>query len=62
VCCVLFERGVLFGVIRLISVLCLIVVPLPLGKDPFGVKINNNNKTNICDDTLSHIIALNKGR
>jgi hypothetical protein len=34
VCCVLSERGVLF------RVLCLIVVPLPLNKTPFAVKIN----------------------
>jgi hypothetical protein len=33
VCCVLFECGVLF------CVLCLIVVPLPLGTNPFAVKI-----------------------
>jgi hypothetical protein len=33
VCCVLFERGVLF------CVLCLIVVPLPPGTNPFAVKI-----------------------
>jgi hypothetical protein len=26
--------------------LCLIVVPLPLGKYPFAVKINNNNNNN----------------
>jgi hypothetical protein len=32
VCCVLFECGVLF------CVLCLIVVPLPLGANPFAVK------------------------
>jgi hypothetical protein len=29
-----------------ISVLCLIVVPLPPGKNPFAVKINNNNNNN----------------
>jgi hypothetical protein len=28
-------------------VLCLIVVPLPPGKYPFGVKINNNNNKKI---------------
>jgi hypothetical protein len=36
VCCVLFERGVLF------CVLCVIVVPQPPGKNPFEVRINNN--------------------
>jgi hypothetical protein len=36
VCCILFERGVFF--------VCLIVVPLPTGKTPFAVKINNNKK------------------
>jgi hypothetical protein len=43
VCCVLFERGVLFYVMCVICVLCLIVVPLPPGENPFVVKINNNN-------------------
>jgi hypothetical protein len=33
-----------FLVWRLICVLCLIVVPLPPGKNPFAVKINNNIK------------------
>jgi hypothetical protein len=42
VCCVLFERGVIFCVMCVISVLCLIVVPLPPDKNPFAVKINNN--------------------
>jgi type IV secretory pathway component VirB8 len=37
VCCVLFECGVLF------CVLCVIVVPLPRGTNPFAVQINNNN-------------------
>jgi hypothetical protein len=37
VCCDLFERGGLF------CVLCLIVLPLRPGKNPFAVKINNNN-------------------
>jgi hypothetical protein len=40
VCCVLFQCGVLF------FVLCLIVVPLPPGTNPFAVKINNNNNNN----------------
>jgi hypothetical protein len=35
VCCVLFERGVIF------CVLCLIVVPLPPGKTPFAVQLNH---------------------
>jgi hypothetical protein len=43
VCCVLFECGVLFCVMCVIRVLRLIVVPLPPGKNPFAVKINNNN-------------------
>jgi hypothetical protein len=45
--CVLFECGVLF------CVLCLIVVPLPPGTNPFAVEINdddddddNNNNNN----------------
>jgi hypothetical protein len=36
--------AVLFCVMYVICVLCLIVVPLPPGKNPFAVKINNNNK------------------
>jgi hypothetical protein len=34
---------VLFCVLCLFRLLCLIVVPLPPGTDPFAVKINNNN-------------------
>jgi hypothetical protein len=34
---------VLFCVMRVLCVLCLIVVPLPPGKTPFAVKINNKN-------------------
>jgi hypothetical protein len=45
VCCVLLERGVLFCVMCVICVLCRIVVPQPSGKNPFAVKINNDNKT-----------------
>jgi hypothetical protein len=30
----------------IICVLCLIVVPLPTGENPFAVKINNNNNNN----------------
>jgi hypothetical protein len=37
---------VLFGEMRVICVLCLIVVPLPPGKNPFAVKIYNNNNNN----------------
>jgi hypothetical protein len=33
----------IFYVMYVICVLCLIVVPLPPGKTPFSVKINNNN-------------------
>jgi hypothetical protein len=43
VCCVLFECGVLFCVMCAICVLRCIVVPLPPGKNPFAVYINNNN-------------------
>jgi hypothetical protein len=43
----LFERGVLFCVMHVICMLCLIVVPLPPGKNPFAVKINNNNNNNV---------------
>jgi hypothetical protein len=42
VCCALFERDGLF------FVSCFIVLPLPPGKNPFAIKINNNNKvTNV---------------
>jgi hypothetical protein len=34
-------------------VLCLIVVPLPQGKNPYAVKINNNN--NILDPKYEEI-------
>jgi hypothetical protein len=34
---------VLFCVMCVVCVLCLMVVPLPLGKNPFAVKVNNNN-------------------
>jgi hypothetical protein len=37
--CVSFDR-VLFCVMSVVCVLRLIVVPLPLGKNPFAVKIN----------------------
>jgi hypothetical protein len=43
----LSERGVFYA-LCLICVLCLIVVPLPLGKYPFTVKINNNNNDRLC--------------
>jgi hypothetical protein len=43
-------------------VLCLIVVPLPPGKNPFAVKINNNNnnecfcwKTDIYTASVLHV-------
>jgi hypothetical protein len=42
VCCVLFERGVLYCVMCVIYVLYLILVQLPTGKNPFAVKINNS--------------------
>jgi hypothetical protein len=38
-------------------VLCLIVVPLPLGKNPFAVKINNNNKKKEYEILLFRIVA-----
>jgi hypothetical protein len=41
--CVLFELGVILCDMC-IFVLCLIVVPLPQGKTPFAVQLNNNNK------------------
>jgi hypothetical protein len=34
---------VLFCAMCVVSVLCLIVVPLPSGETPFAVKMNNNN-------------------
>jgi hypothetical protein len=34
---------VLFCVMYVVCVLCLTVVPLPPGENPFAVKINNNN-------------------
>jgi hypothetical protein len=49
-CRVFIVCVVLCNVFRLILVLfcvmCLIVVPLPPGKNPFAVKINNNNNNN----------------
>jgi hypothetical protein len=47
VCCVLFERGVLFCVICVF--LCAVsyyIVPMPPGKTPFVVQLNNNNNNN----------------
>jgi hypothetical protein len=44
--CVLLGRGVLFCVMCVICVLCLTVIPLPPGKNPLAVKINNNNNNN----------------
>jgi hypothetical protein len=38
---------VLFCVMCVIGVLCLIVLPLPPGKCPFAVKINNNNHSRL---------------
>jgi hypothetical protein len=40
-CAVFRLTVVLFSVIYVICVLCLTVVPLPPGEDPFAVKINN---------------------
>jgi hypothetical protein len=42
---------VLFCVMRVIRVLCLILVPLPPGKTPFSVKINNNDNNKACSIT-----------
>jgi hypothetical protein len=56
VCCVIL-------VTRVICMLCLIVVPLPLGEDPFEVQINNNNNNNnnnniaFCDRTPGSIVV-----
>jgi hypothetical protein len=53
-CAVLFELRVLFCVKCIISVLCLIIVPLLLGKNQSAVQINkqinnnNNNNNNNC--------------
>jgi hypothetical protein len=33
---------VLFCVMGVVCMLCLIVVPLPMGEKPFALKINNN--------------------
>jgi hypothetical protein len=41
-CAVFLSNFVLFCVMYVICVLCLIVVPLSPGKNPFAVKINNN--------------------
>jgi hypothetical protein len=43
VCCVFFERGVLVCVICVFRVLCLILLPLPPGKNQFALQLNNNN-------------------
>jgi hypothetical protein len=44
VLCVVFRLiVVLFCVMRVNYLLCLSVLPLPPGKNPFAVKINNNN-------------------
>jgi hypothetical protein len=44
VLCAVFRLIVaLFCVMCVISLLCLIVLPLTPGKNPFGVKINNSN-------------------
>jgi hypothetical protein len=42
VCCVSFYRGVILC--DVCCLLCLIVLPLPPGKNQFAVKTNNNNK------------------
>jgi hypothetical protein len=47
VCCVLFERAVLFCVICVFYVLYLTIVPLPPDKNPFAIQVNNKkNKSN----------------
>jgi hypothetical protein len=40
-----------------IFVSCLIVVPLPLGKPPFAVKLNNNNNTTTTTTTNNNNIS-----
>jgi hypothetical protein len=48
VLCTVFRLIVmLFCVMCVIYVLCLIAVPLPPGKNPFAVKINNNNENGL---------------
>jgi hypothetical protein len=58
VCCVLFDRGILFCVMCDICVLCLIVVPLPPGRNPFTVKINNNNNKKIIITSSLQIVLI----
>lgn len=41
-CAVLFQRDVICCVMCIIDVLCLVVVPLPSGRNQFVVQINNN--------------------
>jgi hypothetical protein len=38
---------VLFCVMGVVSCLCLIVVPLPPGENPFAIKINNKSKKKV---------------
>jgi hypothetical protein len=58
VCCVLFECGVLFCVMCVICVLYIIVVPLPPGKNPLAVKMDNNDNYNICSSCSSLLWVL----
>jgi type IV secretory pathway component VirB8 len=49
---------VLFCGMYVVCVLCLIVVPLRPGENPFAVKINNNNnKTEPTSQGNSHILV-----
>jgi hypothetical protein len=45
---------VLFCVMCVICVLCFVVVPLPPGKYPFAVKINNNNNIHFNKPPRTH--------
>jgi hypothetical protein len=60
VCCVLFERGVLFCVMCVICVLRLIVVPLPPSKNPFEVKISNNNNNNNNNNVVKEFLSMDQ--
>jgi hypothetical protein len=64
-CAVFCLSVVCYFVMCVICVLCLIVVPLPPGKNPSAVKINNNNisiyilyilKLSFLDDELGNTV------
>jgi hypothetical protein len=58
VCYVLFEPGMLFPVDMSIFVFCLMVVPLPPGKYPFSVQLNNNNTDNTNNNNFVNEVGL----